>query len=289
VYGDPGLFAHLVVAASDAIRALNLGTNTPQIAPGGTIFLWEPAVGGVGNNSGPDFMKAAFVAEPKLAPAMDALTLHAYTAYPPDSPPESASFEWATTNVQLGTKLPQMRATFTAGGFAADKPAWITEVGWPNRNGVDEAKQARWLIRTILLGALNGADQVFLYTMYDSATNTDTGAFDLVPESYFGLVRFDGTKKSSYDAIKNLTTQLGKYHVDGRVAVSDPNHSVYVVRLVDPSGRQAWALWDSLESGSGYSWTMPQGSICWSMLGGVCSVSNGTVAVTPTPVYVVEP
>jgi hypothetical protein len=181
-----------------------------------------------------------------------------------------------------------MRATFQAGGLASDKPAWITEVGWPNRNGVDEGKQARWIVRAVLLGALNGADLLYLYDMYDSAQNTNTGAVDLVPEPYFGLLHVDGSPKQSYQAIQRLVTALGSYHVTGRVKTNDPNSSVYVVRLVEAAGRQAWVVWDSLEAGSGYAWPLPPNTSCSDILGGACSITGGSVSVNSTPVYVVE-
>lgn len=109
VHGDPGLFGALTVATMNAIRGMILGADTPLLAPGGTIFLWEPDVAGRGNESGPDFMKDAFRANPQLGPLSDAVTLHGYDAYPPSSEPENNGLDLGTTNVQLGTKIVQMK------------------------------------------------------------------------------------------------------------------------------------------------------------------------------------
>jgi hypothetical protein len=288
-YGDPGLFAHLVAATMADVRSL--GTGAPLLAPGGTVFLWEPPVGVAGNNSGPDFMKAAFAAAPGLAAASDAVTLHGYEAYPPDSPPESQSFAWGTTNVQLGDKIAEMRATFHAAGQATTAPVWLTEIGWPNRNGVDEEKQARWLVRSIILAQLDGADLIYLYTMYDSAKNDDTGAFDLSPEAYFGLLHVDGTPKVVYRALQRLMTLLGGYHVVERVPANDPENAGYVVRLADGAGHQAWIAWDSLEPGwfhtPTFSWPLPPNASCVTLDGGSCAISGGKVTVAAAPVYII--
>jgi hypothetical protein len=287
LYGDPGLFAHLVATTMTAVRE---GGGAPLLAPGGTIFLWEPPVAVAGNNSGPDFMKAAFAAVPGLAAASDAVTLHGYEAYPPDAPPESEAWEWGTLNVQLGDKIAHMTATFRAAGQPA-RPVWLTEIGWPNRNGVDEAKQARWLVRSIVLAALDGADLVYLYTLYDSAKNDDSGAFDLAPEAYFGLVRVDGTPKLSYVALQRLMALLGGHHVVARVPANDPQNAGYIVRLVDGGGRPAWIAWDSLEPGwlgaPSFRWTLPPNTSCIRLDGGGCTIASGQVIVDATPVYVI--
>ncbi|MDP9036587.1 MAG: endo-1,4-beta-xylanase [Myxococcota bacterium] len=295
VWGDPGLFAHLVAETINAVRA-KLAFQAPLLAPGGTIFLAEPLAGNPltgefrGNNSGPDFMKAAFQAEPTLAALTDAVTLHGYDSYPPRSPPESNADQDFTTNVHLSEKISQMNTTFVNAGTPSGKPVWLTEIGWPNKNDVDEGKQARWLVRSVLLGALSGADLLYLYNMYDKQQN-DGFACGLLcpntvkPEDWFGLVRFDGSPKQSYLALTHLMSTLGSYHVTGRDTQSvGPTQTVYVVQLADGLGNQAWVVWDSTEAGSKYQWPVPPNTNCTNILGGSCAITNGMLSVNSTPV-----
>jgi hypothetical protein len=57
--------------------------------------------------------------------------------------------------------------------------------------------------------------------------------------------------------------------------------------MADASGRLAWAVWDSNEGGSGYTWPLPANTTCTDFLGGACSVANGAIAIHSTPVYVI--
>ena len=281
VYGDPGLFGALTIATMNAIRGMNLGTDTPLLAPGGTIFLWEPFFGVRGNNSGPDFMKAAFAPpNQQLGSLSDAITLHGYDAYPPSSEPESAGPDLGTRNVQLGDKVAQMKATFTAAGTSPNKPVWLTEIGWTTIPPVDEGKQARWLIRSIVLAALSGVDLMYIYEMSDTPSN-------FPPEAHFGLVGQDGKPKEAYRAIQLFMQKLGSYRVESRVPAHDPQNTVYIVQMADPHGHQAWVVWDSYDAGTGFTWKLPANTTCEGLLGGFCASSNGELAVNSTPVYVV--
>jgi hypothetical protein len=282
VYGDPGLFGALTVATINTIRGdTQLGRDIPLLAPGGTIFLWEAI-----NKSGPDFMKEAFKANPQLASLSDAVTLHGYSAYPPSSEPESAAPGLPTTNVQLGDKVAQMKATFTAAGTSPSKPVWLTEIGWPTfRDGfdpvgaADEDPQARWLIRSVVLAALNGADLMYIYKMYDGPSAST--------EDSFGLVRPDGkTVKQAYTAIQFFMRKLGGYRVQSRLPAHGPKNSVYIVQMEDANGHQAWVVWDSAEAGTGFTWKLPANTTCSGFIGGACAVNNGELAVNSAPVYV---
>ena len=57
------------------------------------------------------------------------MTLRGYDAYPPSSELESAGPALGTTNVQIGDKVAQMKATFTAAGTSSSKPVRLTEIG----------------------------------------------------------------------------------------------------------------------------------------------------------------
>jgi hypothetical protein len=175
------------------------------------------------------------------------VTLHGYDAYPPQSEPESEASENLTKNLQLGAKIARMRSTFQAAGTAANRPEWLTEIGWPTWGQVDEGKQARWLIRSIVLSGLNGADLVYLYTLYDGDNPKSPP-----PENHFGLLRLDHSPKQAYQAVQNFISKLGNYRIVSRLPVQDPKNSVYIVQLTDPAGRSAYVVWDSIESGTGF-------------------------------------
>jgi hypothetical protein len=274
-YGDPGAFGALTVATINTIRGdTQLGPDIPLLAPGATIFLWEPI-----NNSGPDFMKAAFAANPQLGSLSDAVTLHGYDAYPPSSEPENAAPGLGTTNVQLGDKVAQMKATFITAGASPNKPVWLTEIGWPTVWPVDEGMQARWLIRSIVLAALNGVERMYIYKMYDGPSGG--------PEDHFGLVSLDGkTVKQAYTAIQFFMRRLGGYRLQSRLPAHGPQNSVYIVQMADSDGHQAWVVWDSDDAGTGFTWKLPANITCSGLSGGACDVKNGELAVNSTPVYV---
>jgi hypothetical protein len=242
-------------------------------------------VGIEGNNPGPDFMKAAFKANPQLGALSDAVTLHGYDAYPPSSEPESEGSELGTTNVQLGAKIALMKGVFAANGTAASKPVWLTEIGWPTFPTADEGKQARWLIRSIVLSALNGAGLMYIYNMYDG-TPGPFGIPSASPEGHFGLVNQDGKVKQAYTGIQVFMRKLGGYRVHSRLPAHDPKNSVYIVQMADAQGHQAWVVWDSIEAGTGFTWKLPASTSCSGFIGGDCAVNNGELAVNSTPVYV---
>jgi len=122
------------------------------------------------------------------------VTLRGYDAYPPSSEPESAGPALGTTNVQIGDKVAQMKATFTAAGTSSSKPVRLTEIGWPTVGFVDEGKRARWLMRSIVLAALNAVDLRYIYDMYDGRPSPTSS---VNPEDHFGLVGHDGKPKMS--------------------------------------------------------------------------------------------
>jgi hypothetical protein len=286
VYGDSHLFGALTVDTINAIRGDGqlLRDDIPLLAPGGTIFLWEPFIGLAGNTSGPDFMNEAFSANPELRSLSDAVTLHGYNAYPPSSEPENAEQELGTTNVQLGDKIAKMKAAFTANGTLPSKPVWLTEIGWPTLGFVDEELQARWLIRSIVLAALNGVDRMYIYKMYDGPS-----AF---PEDHLGLVGQDRkAKKKAYGAIQRFMQELGSLRVQSRIPAHDVRNSTYIVQLADGSGPQAWVVWDSAADhhGNFFRWKLPANTSCEGIFGEPCAFSpNGELEVTAEPVYVVS-
>lgn len=164
---------------------------------------------------------------------------------------------------------------------------WLTEIGWPTVVGVDEGQQARWLIRSIVLAAVNGADLLYIYNMYDGTAWAGVVPPQVNPEDHFGLVSPDGkTVKQAYTAIQFFMRKLGGFRVQSRLPAHDPKNSVYIVQMADAQGHQAWVVWDSIEAGTGFTWKLPANATCSGFTGGACDMKNGELAVNSTPVYV---
>jgi hypothetical protein len=276
---DPRAFGRLVADTADAIASLPLSAQ-PLVAPGGTEFLNEPGF----NRSGPDFMRDAFDGNPGLGARLSAAAFHAYNAYPPVGEPESAGWAWGVQQVQLGDKIAQTRASYERAGFGKGKPLLLTEIGWPNKNGVQYDDQAAFLVRTMLLAALASVDAVYVYTLADSS-QSDPNAFDLAPEGNFGLLQLDGTPKPSYMALKALIASLGDFHVTRRVLAHDPNNSAYIVELANGADI-AYVVWDSAGD-KGFQFAVPQGYRVFSMIG-VEEAHGGSLLLDGSPRYLLR-
>jgi Cellulase (glycosyl hydrolase family 5) len=306
-FGDPGLYGQLAATTITMIRSLGLGASTPLLAPGGTIYNSS-----VINNTGPIFMETALAAganhakaqnEPTLGKMTDAITLHPYTNYPPLSPPESDA--QAPSDQTQDDKVARMALAFQDNGTPAiGTPKWITEVGWPNKNGVTEDMQARWLVREVMLAALEGIDLVYLYNMYDSQPNTDAtetcgpveeaacvlskGPNACCPEAWFGLSRVDGTVKQSYLALEYLMETVGSYHFTQFVFAPGSPSTVNIAQLADLEGDQAWVAWDANEAGSNFKWQLPPNTKCTDIYRNPCQLSGGMLTLTARPAIIVQ-
>jgi exo-beta-1,3-glucanase (GH17 family) len=79
------------------------------------------------------------------------------------------------------------------------KPIWVTEIGRPSESAnFTDQEQATYL--TANFGALKShADKIFWYELYDeSGATPDT-------ENHFGLQTLSGTKKPSFNALREIT------------------------------------------------------------------------------------
>ena len=90
---------------------------------------------------------------------------------------------------------------------------------------VDEGKRARWLMRSIVLAALNAVDLRYIYDMYDGRPSPTSS---VNPEDHFGLVGQDGKPKQAYRAIQLFMQTLRGHHVQSRIPAHDPRNSVYI-------------------------------------------------------------
>lgn len=197
--GDPSGYAALLEPAYDAIHAAD--PKTPVLL-GGTVFTPQLITGSI------DWLSAAYEARPQLAAHFDVLGAHTYQQYPPVRAPEIGE-DW---DAPLEAKI-QMHAWLLAQHGGEGRPIWITELGWPVYDVVDEAGQARLLVRATILAARAGAAKIFWYTLRDGPAPK---AFP--PEDAFGLLRNDGdfaagkegSRKPVFVALRTLLGAVGE-------------------------------------------------------------------------------
>jgi hypothetical protein len=126
----------------------------------------------------------------------DALNMHSYEASFNTMPETSRLDQWITAIRNV---------------FGNTKPLWNTEHGyvngvgnnWPTTNSwVDEETAGDYLIRmTLWAKFFKGITRSFSYELFDEAGK------DLA-QGHFGLVRADGTPKTSYLTIRNFMNRL---------------------------------------------------------------------------------
>lgn len=275
---DPMSFGQLVQQTITTIDGIRGSLRfPPTIAPGGLVFLAE-----ITNRSSNDYLSDMLSQNPGLGNSLGAGAFHAYNAYPPTDAPESQALGMgAVRQVQLGDKISQTRSAFSNGGMAASKPLWLTEIGWANANGVQYADQAAFLIRSIMIAALGGVDQIYLYKLMDDS-QSDPATSSLGVEDWFGILNPDGSPKMSYDALHAFFNLLGTYRVVQRVAANDPNNSAYIVQLTDGSNT-CYVAWDSAGD-KAFNWPVPAHFAVYDMVGAQQHVGT-SVRLTGSPIY----
>jgi hypothetical protein len=230
----PARYAPLLARASEAIRAVDPGAT---VVLGGTTFTPAPPILQLGAM---DFLSQAFAAAPDLAASYDVAAIHTYMAYPPHDPPEHGE----NLDPPLRAKI-EMHAWLQQLHGAADRPLWITEMGWPTYARVSAQEQADYTARGTILAARYGAEAIFWYTLRNGE---EIG--DIVPEGGFGLREYapagaDGSApKPAFVALQTLLTVVGE-----RWASSDDPQlegmpaDGYAVRFSGPGGADVLALW----------------------------------------------
>lgn len=232
--------------------------------------------------TGPAFLEDMYAAAPDMDAWIDAIGFHPYPM-PKDAPEvETAAFPDRFQG-SLATQARQMREVVARRGKSI--PLWITENGWPTNpgipaddedvarifglapglvaagrsllgeedyarlletiRGVPEDVQARYLVRSVLLGAVEGIGVNMLYGLDD---------YDVEPlinqESAFGVFRHDGTEKPAAPALRALVGRFGSYRFvsDARTALGlDESYRAVLLR----SGERALlALWRWREGAS---------------------------------------
>jgi hypothetical protein len=277
--GDPARYGALLLETTKELLAAQPAAH---VAYGGTVYNYLVL--------GPDFVAQSFQQTPGLAGALGTFAMHAYMIYPPIRGPESAVGGETT----LLDKLATMSAVLDAAG-AKPVPIWVTEIGWPTMTDDPPDQQARYTVRAIVLGALGGADRVFLYTLRDGP---HPEAFP--PEDAFGMVTYSDfsadagdagapADKPVFTAVKAMMGAVGDYVVTKRLPAQPDD--VYVVQL-DYAGRPGWVVWRSTDGAAPVPVTIPApGNLrMTNVQGGIVDDTGGpsgyTLQVGPDPVFV---
>jgi hypothetical protein len=276
--GDPAGYGALLLAANQGLLAAQ-----PQIhvAYAGTVY--NDLV------SGPVFVTQSFAKTPGLAGSLGTFAMHAYETYPPARGPESNVGQ----EVPLLDKVATMSGVLAAAGAKA-LPIWITEIGWPITMQDTAAQQARYTVRAIVLGALAGADRIYLYTLLDGPNPM---AFP--PEDAFGLCTYSDfsadagapSEKPAFVGVKALLGAVGAYHVEKRLPANPSD--VYLVQLAGPGGGNAWVAWRATDGAAPAPVAIPRGgsltvtTIDGTSMNQTAAGSTYTLQVGPDPVVVV--
>jgi hypothetical protein len=179
---DPAAYARLARAAATAVRGADAGVQVlvsgdlQQVRADGAVHPWVEAV---------------LDADPGLPELVDGWTVHPYPA-PRDRPPgdDPADAAYAFSRVEKIRAIARRRR--------ADRPLWITEVGWSTSSGeggVSEARQAEYL--GAALDRALGPWRDFVPAVFVYGYDRDNGAPDDL-EGHFGVRRADGSYKPAW-------------------------------------------------------------------------------------------
>jgi hypothetical protein len=186
---DPAAYARLVRAAATAIRAAK--PDTKILMSGDTLAIRS-------DGRGVKWLDAVLAADPGLRSLFDTYSTHAYPSPRARGPLDTTSGpEYRFNRAHLTRE--------TAAKYQAEKPIWITEVGWSTASAasdtVSEATQATYVGQAVD-HAINvqNAERIFIFS-WDRSNGVDTDR-----EGNYGLRRKDGSLKPAWTA---LTRAIG--------------------------------------------------------------------------------
>jgi Ca2+-binding RTX toxin-like protein len=186
---DPAVYARLLTAAYDAIKAVDPGAT---VLSGGLAAVPTTDTGPAPRwMAATEFLEGVYAAG-RDAEFFDAVAFHPYTW--PFMPSHSAS--WSGWTIMTSS----LRAIMTAHGDG-DATIWVTEYGAPtagSTRAVSEQVQAIILVEAAGLAASDDRiGPVFCYSLYDKGHDLESA------QSWFGLIRPDGVRKIGYDLLKD--------------------------------------------------------------------------------------
>jgi hypothetical protein len=170
-----------------------------------------------------------------LGTAMDVGNLHPYPG-------------GAVPLANLGTQL-QLLAPVNG-----SHPVMVTETGYHtamtstgDHPPVSEAAMGRYVPRLVLDNFAAGIARTYLYELIDEGTSQSER------EQNFGLLRYDGSPKPAYTALRNLIALLGDPGGSGAagtlvVSMAGDTSGVARLALVKRDGRQYLILWQDVSS-----------------------------------------
>lgn len=195
---------------------------------------------------------------------LDAVSVHPYRSY---DPPEGLELQIVA--------LQNLIARYNRG---ATKPVWVTEYGWgtrpaaaPGDLNIDEATQAKFLVRAGALFASVGVERVYWYLFRDDVENPT-----------MGLVKNDAalTPKPAYTALKVLNARLRGASF---IAREKTGPGVYSLHFRNVNGQDLRILW----SLTPFSVAVPGGTGVVDLFGS--TVATSSLTVTDSPLYVTGP
>ena len=175
----------------------------------------------------------------------DIVNLHSYYSFRPPETQGWGDNGYGSLGWQLGAVAQPLGASVADG-----PPLIVTETGYhnvyqnPELAGLPEAVTAAYLPRLLLNHFDRGVTRTFIYELLDEWDEPQN------KEANFGLVRFDGSKKPAFVALRNLLTLLndpGRAFVPGSLAVElKPDSDTLTWTLLQKrDGNFYLAVWDN--------------------------------------------
>jgi hypothetical protein len=184
---DPAAYARLAKAAAVAIKAT--GAPVPVLLSGDILQIRA-------DGSSAPWLDAVLAADPSLRGVIDAYATHPYPS-PRDRSP-------LDTSMPAAYRFDRAQLTHdVAAKYNADKPIWITEVGWSTAAGVPDAvsedTQAKYL-RDAVTSALGrqAVQRIFVFG-WDKSSGVSGDR-----EGNYGLQRADGSFKPAWSALTSM-------------------------------------------------------------------------------------
>lgn len=185
-------YAALLRASHTAIRTID---PTATIITGGL----GPTQTGSEGIAPIDFLSSLY--DEGASNTFDAVGFHPYSypAYP-------SQYTEGNAWTQLASTSPSLRSVMVANDDEG-KQIWLTEYGVPTSGpgGMSEAAQAVMLTDSLTLWkhGTSFAGPFFWYSYKDLGTSQHTN------ENFFGILRYDGSKKPVYESMKTLLLDTG--------------------------------------------------------------------------------
>jgi len=182
---DPAAYGRLARAAAEAVR---------EASPDVDVLVSADLLQVRGDGGVQPWFEALLDADPELPELVDGWTVHPYPG-PRDRPPGARGddIRFSFLRVRTAAEIARERD--------ADRPIWITEIGWSTAQadeGVSEEEQARHL--GAALDRALGEWRDFVPVVFVYGWDRDNGAPDDL-EGHFGVRRADGSFKPAWEAV----------------------------------------------------------------------------------------